>query len=231
MPESQHKLPPGWRLNPGKLSMEILDASGEVMATYRQNISGEWAAWEEWECRTGIARSEFEKMQTCKRVMARILGADHIYLQDLFEAILHTDGHGHCVGVAARPELAKALGFASVKEAHTALTEADAELSAQSHTHRRELVLRHAIIDIMCSLPDQSVGGRLRTALTEAYDPGAHPEDRCEECRDEFETWVASHEDWETVTGRNWGGPILCRKCFDRRITEAETAKGGDADV
>ena len=80
-----------------------------------------------------------------------------------------------------------------------------------------ELALRRAIIDALCLDPDYHIGKALRAGLREAQ-PGPHPEDACEECCAEFAPWMAEPEDWETVTGRSWGGPILCESCFCRRL-------------
>lgn len=106
---------------------------------------------------------------------------------------------------------------------------------------RSERVLRTAIIDLLC-LPlvnaedadptvHERIGGRLRAALNESRDPDEHPEDRCEECRQPFEPWAATPEDWKRVTGRNWGGPILCQPCFEARVKQVtirvEKAYGG----
>lgn len=90
---------------------------------------------------------------------------------------------------------------------------------------RSEAVLRKAIIDVLCMFevnadpaPIDGVGARLRRALNDSRDPDEHPEDRCEECRRPFEPWHAPTEEWAQVTSRRWGGPILCRDCFDKRL-------------
>lgn len=85
--------------------------------------------------------------------------------------------------------------------------------------HRSERILRTAILDVLCSQPPLDLGSRLRRALNESRDPGEHPEDRCEECRSQFEPWHAPTEDWARATGRAWGGPILCRPCFNKRLS------------
>lgn len=89
---------------------------------------------------------------------------------------------------------------------------------------RSERVLRTAILDVLTTPPHcdgDTVGARLRRALNESREPSEHPEDRCEECRQTFAPWDASPEDWERVTSRNWGGPILCKPCFDARLALA----------
>ena len=90
----------------------------------------------------------------------------------------------------------------------------------------RERALRSAIIDALCASPSDAVGGLLRQGLNAACEPGAHPEDRCEECFDKFKHWDASSEDWERVTGRDWGGPIICRPCFDNRLAATQERAG-----
>jgi hypothetical protein len=87
-------------------------------------------------------------------------------------------------------------------------------------TDRSKLVLRHAVMDVMCSTNPgvRTAQVRLRRALIESREPDEHPEDLCEECREPFEAWHAPTEDWESVTGRGWGGPILCEGCFNRRL-------------
>lgn len=80
------------------------------------------------------------------------------------------------------------------------------------------VVLRRAVVDVLCGSPPEHIGARLRRGLIDAREPGAHPEDRCEECGDPFRPWMASPTDWETVTGRLYGGPIICRECFDGRL-------------
>ena len=87
--------------------------------------------------------------------------------------------------------------------------------------HRSEHVLRAAVIDVLCMQPPEPYGSRLRRALNESREPEEHPEDRCEECREPFDPWAATPEDWERATGRNWGGPILCYPCFRVRLTGA----------
>lgn len=83
---------------------------------------------------------------------------------------------------------------------------------------RSETLLRTAIIDVLCSKPSDEVGGRLRRALNESREPGEHPEDRCEECRRPHASWCAPPDDWWKVSGRSWGGPILCEPCFRARL-------------
>ncbi len=83
---------------------------------------------------------------------------------------------------------------------------------------RSEHVLRTAILDVLCSQPDDAVGGRLRQALIESREPSEHPEDRCEECREPFKPWTAPQKDWAAATGRDHGGPILCKGCFGERL-------------
>lgn len=85
---------------------------------------------------------------------------------------------------------------------------------------RPELVLRRAILDVLCSQPDDEIGGHLRQALIDARGPDEHPEDRCEECQEPFNAWHMSTEEWEMATGRAWGGPILCNPCAHRRLKE-----------
>jgi hypothetical protein len=85
-----------------------------------------------------------------------------------------------------------------------------------------ERVLRSAIIDLLCSpTVGPEVGGRLRRALNDSRKRGEHPEDLCEECREPFVAWHAPTDDWERVTGKRWGGPILCRQCFAARLERA----------
>lgn len=87
---------------------------------------------------------------------------------------------------------------------------------------RSERVLRTAILDVLCMQAPEPFGSRLRRALNESREPDEHPEDRCEECRQEFDSlWAATPEAWRLATGRSWGGPILCRPCFDVRLAKA----------
>jgi len=91
-------------------------------------------------------------------------------------------------------------------------------LASLAGAERSERVLRTAIIDLLCQHPDGPIAARLRKALNESRHPSEHPEDRCEECRERFDNWTATTEDWAKATGRGWGGPILCQPCFKRRL-------------
>lgn len=77
-----------------------------------------------------------------------------------------------------------------------------------------EKALRRAVVGVLCSRPPKSVGACLRDGLNEARGD-AHPEDRCERCCQPFGPWTTSPADWGSRTGRSYGGPILCRPCFD----------------
>lgn len=79
------------------------------------------AAWRRFTFQTGIEKEEWTVLQRCKRICQRVLGANGIYTEELFEPRFDGDNYGDYVGIQPHGEFAKALGFDTLKEAKEAL--------------------------------------------------------------------------------------------------------------
>ena len=148
----------------------------------------------------------------CARLREVVRELDgHIVL--IVSMVKHEREHGR---TRRGMDTAMSMALASCEQARAALT--PDRPAGDECCPARERALRTAVIDVLCSSPPGGVGKRLRRGLVDARDDGAHPEDRCEECRVKFDPWHAPPDEWRRVTGRAWGGPILCRQCYRRRV-------------
>lgn len=113
MDDPQHKLPPGW-------DPDDIDSGGAPLTPRLVE-----SIWKYWSKHSGLTRSEHEQRERCRALVARMLSANGIYLEELFEADFHGPNFGDYVGITPRESIAVALGFSTINEALAALTEAN----------------------------------------------------------------------------------------------------------